>query len=238
MSERTHIRTRLLSGLDAAERAQVEDVAKLLTGVAAPAAPPADLEERTLAAVRAAGPQEGREEEASAGHVERAPVARPSPSRRRSRLGGRLRIPRLAVAGGLAVTLALGVLAGTLISRDSGLPGTLELERTLRAPKGAGAATVTVNEAGIGRVIDFRTDDLAILPKGEYYELWFVGPRDRPGRPNRISAGTFHPNPEGRSNVRFAAAVDPTKYPGLAVTAEPGDGNPAPSGPDLLRSPR
>ena len=85
-------------------------------------------------------------------------------------------------------------------------------------------------------MIDFRTDELPILPKGEYYELWFVGPGDRPGRVNRISAGTFHPDAQGRSNVRFVAAVDPAKYPGLAVTAEPGDGDPAPSRPDVMRS--
>lgn len=42
---------------------------------------------------------------------------------------------------------------------------------------------------------------------------------------------------EGRSQVTFAAAVDPAKYPILSVTAEPGDGDPSPSGPDILRSP-
>lgn len=52
----------------------------------------------------------------------------------------------------------------------------------------------------------------------------------------RISAGTFHPDENGRSRVRLAAAVDPAKYGRLAVTAEPGDGNPAPNGPDVLRS--
>jgi len=62
-----------------------------------------------------------------------------------------------------------------------------------------------VTETGIGRVIEFRSDDLAILPKGEYYELWFVGPGDSRRKSNRISAGTFHPDPEGRSHVSFAA---------------------------------
>ena len=31
------------------------------------------------------------------------------------------------------------------------------------------------------------------------------------------------------------AAVDPERYPGAAVTAEPGDGDPSPNGPDVLR---
>ena len=73
-------------------------------------------------------------------------------------------------------------------------------------------------------------------PKGESYELWFVGPGDSREEPNRISAGTFHPDPEGRSNVTFAAAVDPAKYPVLSVTAEPGDGDPRPSRREVLRS--
>jgi len=67
------------------------------------------------------------------------------------------------------------------------------------------------------------------------YELWFVGPGDRPGAPNRISAGTFHPDPEGRSRVVFHAAVNPRNYPGLAVTREPGDGDPDPTGVDIMR---
>jgi len=143
---------------------------------------------------------------------------------------------RLALAGALAVVLAVGLVAGAQLAQD-GPEGTLELEAKLRGADGA-VATATVRETGIGRVIEFRTDELPILPKGEYYELWFVGPGDRPSDPNRISAGTFHPDERGRSRVRFAAAVDPARYPRLAVTAEPGDGDPRPNGPDLLRSGR
>jgi len=73
--------------------------------------------------------------------------------------------------------------------------------------------------------------------KGDYYALWFVGPGDSAQSPNRISAVTFHPDPDGGSRVRFAAAVDPAKYPVLAVTVEKGDGDPAPTLPDVLRSP-
>ncbi len=85
-------------------------------------------------------------------------------------------------------------------------------------------------------MIEFRTNELPILPKGEFYELWFVGPGDTLAEPNRISAGTFHPDEEGRSHVTFAAAVDPAKYPVLSVTAEPGDGDPRRTGSEVLRS--
>ncbi len=62
------------------------------------------------------------------------------------------------------------------------------------------------------------------------------GSRGPPAKPNRISAGTFHPDDDGRSKVELTAAVDPSKYPELSVTAEPGDGNPAPNGPEVLRT--
>lgn len=106
----------------------------------------------------------------------------------------------------------------------------------LQAPEGPATASVEVRRTGIGRVVTFSSDTLPIRPKGDYYELWFVGPGDRPGRPNRISAGTFHPDEDGRSFVRFAAAVDPKLYPTLVVTAEPGDGDPRPTGPEVLRA--
>jgi len=108
--------------------------------------------------------------------------------------------------------------------------------RRARSARRGAQARAEVTETGIGRVIEFRSDDLAILPKGEYYELWFVGPGDSRRKSNRISAGTFHPDPEGRSHVSFAAAVDPAKYPVLSVTAEPGDGDPRPSRREVLRS--
>ena len=50
--------------------------------------------------------------------------------------------------------------------------------RSSRSPNGA-EATVEVRKTGIGRVIQLRTDELPILPKGDYYELWFVGPGTR-----------------------------------------------------------
>jgi hypothetical protein len=226
LPDRRDIEARLLEGLGAEERAGVREVAALLADAAPRATPPPELRERTLAAVRAAEapPLNGRVQ----------PVAVTPPTRRRRRSWFARR--RLALAGGLAVALAAAAMGGALLERDGGLPGELELEATLRAPDGGSSATASVRATGIGRVIEFRTDDLPVLPKGEYYELWFVGPGDRPRKPNRISAGTFHPDEDGRSHVRFAAAVDPANYPRLAVTAEPGDGDPAPNGPDLLRS--
>ena len=164
-----------------------------------------------------------------------AAVEREVPRKPRAGERRRLRRPRLlpALAGAAGVAAAAVV---ALMSLGGGEAGSLELRTVLQAPVGPAAASVEVREAGIGRVIALDSDSLPILPKGDYYELWFVAPDDRPTAPNRISAGTFHPDEDGRSRVRFTAAVDPALYPVLSVTAEPGDGDPRPTGPEVLRS--
>ena len=182
--------------------------ALLRTMAPADPAPPA-LRARTLAAVAAAG----------AG-------TRPSRAPRR----------RLAWAAGL-VAAAAALVAAVVLALSPGRPGELELRAELHPPGSSRvAATADVRMLGIGREISFRSTALPILPKGEFYELWFASPRDRPGRLDRISAGTFHPDPEGVSDVRLTAAVDPAKYPILIVTAESGDGDPRPSRNVVLRS--
>ncbi len=196
------------------ELAELRAPALLGARAASPFVVPDGLEGRTFAAI-----------EREAAGIDLVPVARPPVWSRRPRL--------LAVAA----VAAVAALAFVGVTRFSGGAGTVELETALSAPAGGTErASVEVRKTGIGRVIRFDSEDLAILPKGDYYELWFVGPGDTPARPNRISAGTFHPDEDGRSHVRFAAAVDPAKYPVLSVTAEPGDGDPRPTGPEVLRS--
>lgn len=187
---------------------------------------PPGLEARTFRALE-------REIAGSQAGSPAAPPQTPAARRRRFRLPA---LRPLALAGGLAVVVAAAVLVGTQLGGGEELPGTLELEATLLAPAGGGEAATAVRETPLGRVVTLRSDDLPVLPEGEFYELWFVGPGDGPGDPNRISAGTFHPDAQGSSDVRFHAAVDPSKYPVVAVTAEPGDGDPRPSRPDVLRS--
>jgi anti-sigma-K factor RskA len=192
------------------ELTELEEAAVLLAFAAPAFEAPEALAERTLAAVeRAAGP---------ASH----------PTRTR-----RLRGRRIAAIGTAAAVAAAVVAIGL---RGGAPPGGLEVRAALAAPHGSARAGVDVRRTGIGRVITFRSDSLPILPKGDYYELWFVGPGDAPGRPNRISAGTFHPDEHGRSHAEFTAAVDPALYPAISVTAEPGDGDPRPNGPEVLRS--
>lgn len=126
-----------------------------------------------------------------------------------------------------AAVLVTGAVVATR-ALDSGPAGTLELTAQLRSSAGpARAATATVRATAAGRTIALRSDSLPILPAGEYYELWFVGPGDSPRSPNRISAGTFHPDARGHTDVTLHAAVDPALLRRLSVTAERADGDPA-----------
>lgn len=148
---------------------------------------------------------------------------------------------RVALAAAAAVVLVGAFVAGGQLANDESddadeVAAPVEFAATLLTPAGQPAAEVTGVKVGIGRIVNLRTDALPILPRGEFYELWFVGPGDSPSRPNRISAGTFHPDEAGRSDVEMTAAVDPAIYPELSVTAEPGDGNPQPTGPEVLRA--
>ncbi len=139
-----------------------------------------------------------------------------------------------------AAAFVLGgvVLNGDGRGEDLLAGGVVEFDAALASPDGAATATATAVgiRTGIGRTVQLRTDDLPILPTGELYELWFVGPDDTPAAPNRISAGTFHPDERGRSRVDLTAAVNPKQYPELSVTAESGDGNPTPTDNEVLRA--
>ena len=147
------------------------------------------------------------------------------------------RAPWLAIAAAVVALLA-GTAVGRFVGRDADeVAGTIEYDGAMVGPSGeTSEVQLSVVATGIGRVIDLDTHALPILAVGEYYQVWFVGPGDSPDAPNRISAGTFHPDPDGRSDVQFAAAVNPELYPVVEVSAEPGDGNPAATGPVVLRA--
>ena len=189
------------------ELTELEGAARLLALVAPADQPPPGLAARTLLAV-----------EREAG----------TPAKRERR---RRRVFALAAVGAVAVTGA--ILVGLLV-RDT---DTLELDATLRSPSQPGVqGTVQVTETGIGRVVEVESRDLPVLNNDrEFYELWFVAADDASGSPNRVSAGTFHPDESGSTSVRLAAAVVPANYPSVVVTREPRDGDPRAAGPIVLQ---
>ena len=145
----------------------------------------------------------------------------------------------LAAAAAVVVGLAVGAASAWALTRhdsDDRVAGAVEYAGPMDGPDGrTAAAELAVIATGIGRVVELDTDALPVLPTGEFYEVWFVALNDTADAPVRISAGTFHPDPDGRSHVQMTAAVDPRKYPVVEVTAEPSGGNPTTHGPVVLR---
>jgi len=194
-----------------AEHDELPEELSRVAGLARRAAPPfevpPDLEAAAFARIR---------EEAAATRGRRAAA--------RAAAG----LAAAAVAGAL---VALGIAGGV----GGGAGGTLEVAGVLRGDATtAVAGSVEVRRTALGREVHLRSDDLPVLPAGRFYELWFVAPDDRPGAPHRISAGTFHPDAHGHSDLTLHAAVDPARFPVVSVTAEDGDDGPGP-GPEVAR---
>lgn len=145
----------------------------------------------------------------------------------------------LGAIAAAVVALLVGFAVARVITDDGNeeIAGDVEFDGSMTGPDGgAFEAELTVVATGTGRVLELRTSELPVLPLGEHYQVWFVGPGDAPGTPNRISAGTFHPDRQGRSDVRFSAAVDPRLFPLVEITAEPPGGDPAPTSAVVLRA--
>lgn len=173
---------------------------------------PEDLTASVMAAVAVAAASE--------------PALRREPERRRRRFA----LPSWRpLAGGLA--LAAAAVVAVVIALGARDTAPVELEGPLASPAGEVNGTIEVALLGSGRRVLLESSDYEILPKGEFYEVWFVGPGDTAQDPNRISAGTFHPDEEGVTDVELHAAVDPARYPRVEITAEPAGGQPAVEGP-------
>lgn len=157
------------------------------------------------------------------------PAAGALPSRTQRR-------PHIVAWAAVAAGLALAFVGGARLGDDGNdrAAGVAEFSSTLELD-GSGIITVEGRKLGIGRTVAIRTSDLPILPVGDFYEVWFLAPGDTPDEPNRVSAGTFHPDEDGNTDVMLTAAVDPTKFPVIAITAEPADGDPASSGTEVAR---
>jgi hypothetical protein len=144
-------------------------------------------------------------------------------------------VRHLAVAAAAVTALGLGFAGGRMLDGNDST-GVLEFAGPLMTPDGAIGGQVSVRRVDTGRVVRLASDALPLLPSGGFYEVWLVGPGDTPDTPNRISAGTFHPDRNGHSSVQLLAAVDPTRYAEIVVTAEQGDGAPSADGPEVLRA--
>lgn len=201
-----------------AELVEFAPTVTLLDQAASAERPPASLQARTFIA------------------IERDAAAFSQPTAARGRLR-RAWVPRLVLAGvALLAVVAAGIVG--LRAGEQRQAGSVEVDTRLTSPAGAATtASVRVTETGIGRVVAVKSTTLPGLDnEREFYELWFVGRDDSPRTPDRVSAGTFHPDEQGRTAVRLAAAVVPANYPALSITREPRDGDPRRTGPEVLRT--
>lgn len=147
-------------------------------------------------------------------------------------VGGGRRWPVVAAIA-LSVVAALAVLAATPPS-DAPAPRTIALVAPDGGAEPRGSARLQRGPLGI--VIRLLVADLPAPARGSFYECWYLAPTDTADRPARVSAGTFLTPAGGRAVVTMVTAADPSRYPGIEVTLEPDDGNPARTGTVVLRS--
>lgn len=208
-------------GLDAAERAQLDELTSALADPSAWYGPAPSLEDRVVAAVRQA---RAAGTEAPAGQ----PVA-PSPGAAPGRSGWRpgRRLVGLAAAAAVAVLAGLvGFLAGGAGGGGDGRPEPsfeVALAGTDLAPGVAGTATLA--ETTSGWEVRLDVPGLARLGDGRYYQAWL---RDEAGV--LVPIGSFN---EGRDVVLWAG-VGPHRFPTLTVTVEAADGEQGSSGQRVL----
>ena len=177
------------------------------------AEPPADLEHRTLAALRAerdTGPARAGDELAAA----------------RERRSRRQRWAAILVAG--AAAAAIGVVAMVAITGNN-QPGSTAviLAGTELQPNAAGRADIVPRNSGFEIKLDIS--GLPPAPAGSYYQGWL---RNAAG--DAVTIGTFHGR-EGTDDIILWSGVDIADYPTLTVTIQHEGAGPASSGRVVLR---
>ncbi|MDQ2874883.1 MAG: zf-HC2 domain-containing protein [Actinomycetota bacterium] len=104
-------------------------------------------------------------------------------------------------------------------------PATLTFTFPMHAASGGTASgQAHARQAPSGWSIQLTVHGLKDLGSGRFYECWYAGPRNRPGRPDLIAAGTFAVGRGGSATVQMWSAADPRSFPAMQITAEqPGD---------------
>jgi len=170
--------------------------ARMLHNAAPADVPPPGLRDRTLASVAqaAAAAQQGE---------------------RRSRWRG-LNVRMLALAAALVIAVSVG--AGLALSRTPPTEAYTLALHSQSAQHASGQAVATHTNSGWS--IQLTVDHLTDLGKGGFYQCWWVGPDNRPGHPDLISAGTFTVGPSGSATAHMWTAANPETYKGMEITAE------------------
>lgn len=210
----------LAAALEAGDDERVAALRGLLGDDAVWAEPPADLEDRVVAAVETdeAGESDVAEdagEDGDGGAVGAGRDARVVAPARWQRWR--------PVAAGLVGTAAVAVVVAVLA-----LPApvaTVELAGTDLAPEAQAVATVEAHDGGWQ--VELDVGGLAPAPEGAYYEGW-----QRNGR-RAVSLGTFHLR-GGDDVIPLWSGVPVGEHPVVFVTLEAVDGDAGPSGDVVL----
>lgn len=201
--------------LEPAERAELDELSRLLADDALWAAPSPQLQERIVSAVQA---EAGGERIRTGPHhlAPTEPAAETELSRRR-----RLRQWRLVLVGAAAaVVLLLGVALVVLTGRGGSHPTQFaaSLTGTQLSAGATGSATMTRTVGGWR--IELHATGLPRRDNGEYYEAWL-----KSAAGVLVPIGTFN---EPR-DVTLWSGVAPSGYPTMTVTQQRADAGPASS---------
>jgi hypothetical protein len=160
--------------------------------------PPVDLEDRTLAALRA------ERDTRPAPRVDELAVARERRSRRQ-------RWAAMLVAGAAAVVF--GVVATVAVTGNDEPKSTVAvLAGTELEPAAAGRVNIVPRNSGFEIKLDIS--GLPPAPAGSYYQGWL---RNKDG--DAVTIGTFHGR-EGTDDIILWSGVDIADYPTLTVTIQ------------------
>jgi hypothetical protein len=227
-----------LSGCEICRRevAELQMVADTLPLAAPQVAPPPELKERIMAAVRAeaavleaagpaadvvpSAPTPAPEPERPA--PERPPRERPAREKRERRW---FRMPLLHLrpipaAVAAAVLIALGVGGGVLLSSGGSSPRTVQA-KVVAAPGARASLTVAGDRATL------KVKDFPPPPAGRVYQVWLK----RPGRPPAPTTALFRVR-GGSATVNVPGSVQGVDQ--VLVTAEPDGGSRAPTRPPVI----
>jgi anti-sigma-K factor RskA len=200
------------------EVAELQTVADTLPLAAPQVAPPPELKERIMSAVRAeAAVLEAAGPAADVAPVEAPAPVRERPPRERKKRRWSIALRPIPAAVAAAVLVALGVAGGVLLS-DDGSSGTTVQARVVapQSPTARASLTVADDRATL------KVNDFPAPPSGRVYQVWLK----RPGRPPDPTTALFGVR-DGRATVDVPGSVQGVDQ--VLVTAEPEGGSKQPT---------
>jgi anti-sigma-K factor RskA len=200
------------------EVAELQMVADTLPLAAPQVAPPPELKQRIMAAVRAeASVLEAAGPEADVAPVPVAAPVRQHPPREKKKRRWSIALRPIPAAVAAAVLVALGVAGGVLLSGNGSSGTTVQAQVVAPASPTARASLTVADDRGTLKVRDFPAP-----PSGRVYQVWLK----RPGRPPDPTTALFRVR-DGTATVDVPGSMKGVDQ--VLVTAEPDGGSKQPT---------